>query len=72
MPYVECEIILLFVFLSLVHCVAAFAGEIGPLPFAGKLGELPFAEIAYAAVEVPKFNVPKLMHADFGNPVNVN
>ena len=54
-----------------MHCVAAVAGEIGPLPLPGKLG-VPFVfEIAYAAVEVPKFNVPKLMHADVGNPVNV-
>ena len=59
--------------LSPVHCVAAVAGEIGPLPLVGKFGVLPLPlEIAYAAVEVPKFNVPKLMHADFGNPVNVN
>ena len=60
--------------LSPEHCVAAVAGEIGPLPPLGKLGALlplPLAEIAYAAVEVAKFNVPKLMHADVGNPVNV-
>ena len=56
-----------------MHWVAASAGEIGPLslPF-GKAGVvLPFPEMAYPAVEVPRFNVPKLMHGDFGNPVRV-
>ena len=57
--------------LSPEQSVAAFAGEIGPLPPFGKLG-FPLPAIAYAAVEVAKFNVPKLMHADVGNPVNVN
>ena len=51
--------------------MAASAGEIGPLLLpAGKPG-FPFAEMAYPAVEVPKFNVPKLMHGDVGNPVRV-
>ena len=55
-----------------MHLVAASAGEIGPLLLpAGKLG-FPFVpEMAYPAVEVPRFNVPKLMHADVGNPVRV-
>ena len=58
--------------LSPEHCAAASAGEIGPLPPLGNCGVPLPLEIAYAAVEVPKFNVPKLMHADVGNPVNVN
>ena len=47
--------------------MAVVAGEIGPLSLLLKAG-VPLSAMAYLAVEVPKFNVPKLMHADVGNP----
>ena len=51
--------------------MAAVAGEIGPLSLLLKAGAPFVPEMAYPAVEVPKFNVPKLMHGDVGNPVRV-